>query len=78
MENKELKFDRLPETLAQVGLGKTQLYALVARGEFPRPICLSGRAVAWERGQVQEWMRARMEGGRRTTTTRCKRMKSGS
>lgn len=56
-----LKFDRLPATLAQVGIQKTQLYALIARGEFPQPVRLARRAVAWERSEVQAWMRERLQ-----------------
>ncbi|WP_184523010.1 MULTISPECIES: AlpA family phage regulatory protein [unclassified Variovorax] len=65
MEKRELKFDRLPETLAQVGLRKTQWYAMVARGEAPQPVRVGGRAVAWERNEVQAWMRTRLETSRR-------------
>lgn len=44
------QFVRLPAVVADVGLGKTQINAKVATGEFPPPASLSdnGRAKAWQ------------------------------
>lgn len=56
----ELKFVRLPAVLGMVGVGKTTLYdSLIPRHGFPRPVSI-GRAVVWERGEVQAWLRARL------------------
>jgi prophage regulatory protein len=61
----ELKFDRLPAVLAIVGVGKTTLYtSLMARHGFPKPVKLGGRAVVWERGEVQAWLRDRVQASR--------------
>lgn len=57
----QLKFDRLPATLEQVGLRKSQWYELVSLKEAPQPVRLGGRTVAWERSEVQAWMRARLQ-----------------
>jgi predicted DNA-binding transcriptional regulator AlpA len=45
-----------------VGLQKTQIDALIASGEFPRPIPLSdsGRAVGWLSDEVAAWQRDRL------------------
>jgi prophage regulatory protein len=57
----ELKFDRLPAVLAMVGVGKTTLYtSLIPQHGFPKPVNLGGRAVVWERGEVQAWLRTRL------------------
>lgn len=56
---------RLPEVLSRVGLGKTQVYKLIARAEFPAPIRLTDRAVAWPESEVQAWIAERIENARR-------------
>ena len=55
----EPKILRLPAVLNHVGLGKTSLYAAIRRGDFPRPIKLSERAVGWRRAEVDEWISRR-------------------
>lgn len=51
---------RLPEVLTTVGLSKSEVYRLVAVGQFPRPIPLGTRASAWDEGEIQDWVRARI------------------
>jgi len=58
-DTKVPRFLRLPEVLDRTGLSRTTLYELVARREFPHPISLSLRAVAWIEEQVEQWMAAR-------------------
>ena len=53
------KILRLPAVLNHVGLGKTSLYAAIRRGDFPRPIRLSERAVGWRRIEIDEWISSR-------------------
>ena len=53
------KILRLLAVLDRVGLGKTALYAAIKRGDFPRPIKLSERAVGWRRVEVDEWISTR-------------------
>jgi predicted DNA-binding transcriptional regulator AlpA len=45
-----------------VGLQRTQIDALIASGQFPRPIPLSdsGRAVGWLSDEVAAWQRDRL------------------
>ncbi len=45
-----------------VGLQRTQIDALIASGQFPRPIPLSdsGRAVGWLSEEVAAWQRDRL------------------
>ena len=38
------------------GLSRSTIYALMDRGEFPRPVKLSARAVAWPDSIVQAWL----------------------
>ena len=52
---------RFPELLQAVGLGETCVKDMVRRGEFPRPIKLSKRAVGWRVEDVEAWLESRPE-----------------
>lgn len=41
------------------GLSRSTIYALMAQGEFPRPIRLAPRAVGWPESKISEWLAAR-------------------
>jgi prophage regulatory protein len=45
-----------------VGLRRTQVDELIAKGEFPKPIRLSesGRAIAWLEADLAEWQAKRI------------------
>ena len=57
-----MKLIRLPETLERTGLSRTQLYALVARGEFAQPVKLgpNARAIAFSSDEVDAWIEERL------------------
>ena len=50
------KLLRLPQVLNTVGISKSTLYQLVARGDFPKPIKIGQRASAWPESAVQRWI----------------------
>lgn len=41
-------------------LGKTSLYELMKAGEFPKPINIGGRRVAWLQSDVENWITDRL------------------
>lgn len=52
---------RRAQVLALVGMSQSAMYALIADGEFPRPITLSGRssrrpAVGWVSTEIRTWI----------------------
>ena len=51
---------RLPAVLECVGLGRSRVYELVAKGRFPAPVKLSERAIAWSADEVDAWVRERI------------------
>lgn len=57
-------FLRMPAVARQTGLGKSTLYGLISQGQFPSPLRISDRCVAWRQSEVQAWMRARIEGAK--------------
>ena len=50
---------RLPEVIEITGLGRSTIYAKVARGDFPCSIKLGERAVGWIDSDVYEWISAK-------------------
>jgi prophage regulatory protein len=61
---KQIRLQRRREVLAATGLSQTRLYILMAEGNFPRPIKIGGRAVAWAQHEVDGWIRDRYERSR--------------
>ena len=53
------KMCRRPLVEEITGLSRSSIYAMVAKGTFPRPIRLGKRAVAWREQDIREWMESR-------------------
>lgn len=65
---------RLPDVIARVGLRRTAVYDLIARGKFPRPIRLGRRCSAWPSDVIDRWVKERIaEAGRCDLTVRIDR-----
>ena len=52
---------RRREVMERTGLPHSTLYAMMARGEFPRPVPIGPQAVAWPASAVQQWIAERVE-----------------
>ena len=53
---------RMPQVRELCPLSKPSLYRLIREGKFPAPISLGGgRAVAWLRREVEDFVRERIE-----------------
>lgn len=63
------KLLRLSGVKSRTGLGRSHIYALAARGEFPKPLKLGDRASAWVAGEVDEWVMARIRASGRAAPT---------
>ena len=50
---------RRPDVEALTGFSRAWIYAAMSRGDFPRPIKIGRRAVAWPRSAIDEWIEAR-------------------
>jgi len=52
---------RAPAVMARTGHGsKSSLYAAIAKGEFPKPIKLGVRSVAWPSDVIDNWIADRI------------------
>jgi prophage regulatory protein len=50
---------RRPEVERLSGLSRSTLYALVAKGQFPAPVRIGIRAVAWRTSDLDAWLATR-------------------
>ena len=50
---------RRPAVEALIGLSRTTIYEMMKRGEFPRPIKITGKAVAWRESDISAWLASR-------------------
>jgi prophage regulatory protein len=53
-------FLRMRQVLAKTGLATSSLYELIDQGQFPAPVPLSDRRVAWVLDEVDAWIEARI------------------
>jgi prophage regulatory protein len=51
---------RRKQVEAQTGLARSTLYSLIQKGDFPSPIRLTAKAVAWTSEDVQQWIASRI------------------
>lgn len=50
------RFLRLWQVMQMIGLSRTKIYDMQAKGTFPHSFQLAGRAVAWREADVLSWM----------------------
>lgn len=43
----------------RTGLKRSTIYSLMKKGKFPRPVKLTGKAVAWRESDIKAWMDSR-------------------
>jgi len=58
------KILRLRQVLARIGCSRSQLYKLIARGEFKKQISLSVRSVGWLETDVDAYIESRVKASR--------------
>ena len=53
---------RRAEVLGKTGLGRTNLYLLERKGEFPKHFLLTPRCAVWFEDEIDSWLEARRTG----------------
>jgi prophage regulatory protein len=51
---------RMPRVKQRTGLCRSAIYALLAKGDFPEPVRLGPRSIAWRDDEISEWIEARV------------------
>ena len=54
-------FLKLPTVIARTALSRSEVYRRVNLGEFPPPVKLGRRAIAWPTTKIDEWITGRIE-----------------
>ncbi|MBP2167952.1 prophage regulatory protein [Erwinia toletana] len=47
---------RLPKVMQKTSLGRSYIYHLIKQGEFPQPVKVGPRSVAWVESEVNDWI----------------------
>lgn len=55
---------RRSAVLSRTGLPTSTLYEKIRKGEFPRPISIGARSVAWVEADVDAWVEAHIQASR--------------
>lgn len=58
---------RRRDVQARVGLKRSALYDAISRGDFPAPVKIGARSVAWPESAVNAWIAARISDARRSS-----------
>lgn len=49
------QFLKLPAVIAMSGKSRSSIYAAIKDGQFPAPVHIGPRAVAWTSSDIAEW-----------------------
>ena len=60
---------RRKDVQGKTGLGASSIYAMMAKGDFPKPLQLSERRVAWIESDIDKWIAERVANHRATSAT---------
>ncbi len=44
---------------ARTGLAPSTMYYFISKGDFPKPVKLGARSVAWYEHEIEEWISSR-------------------
>ncbi|RFP11866.1 AlpA family transcriptional regulator [Duganella sp. BJB475] len=56
-----IRLIRLKEVLRICGMSRSTLYNNIKERQFPEPIRISARSVAWLQSEVQEWVELKVK-----------------
>jgi prophage regulatory protein len=54
-------FFRLPTVEMKTGKSRSEIYADMAEGKFPKPVRIGERAVAWRESEIASWQQQRVQ-----------------
>jgi prophage regulatory protein len=72
LQNKTAQLLRRRQVETLTGLRRSTIYERISHGQFPRPIHLGPRTVAWLASEVDGWIAARIAESRPAATTEVK------
>ena len=60
----EIRLIRLKEVMSICGMSRSSVYLAIKNGQFPSPVKLSTRSIAWLRSEVIAWVESRVKATR--------------
>jgi prophage regulatory protein len=60
----EIRFIRLKEVMSICGMSRSSVYGAIKKGQFPSPVKLSARSIAWLKSDVIAWVESRVKATR--------------
>jgi prophage regulatory protein len=51
-----MKLIKLKQVMDCTGLARSTVYKFMADGQFPKPVKLGSKMVAWVESEIQEWV----------------------
>ncbi|MDX2370953.1 MAG: AlpA family transcriptional regulator [Colwellia sp.] len=61
-DNQPSDLIRIKEVMAMTGVSRTFIHKHRKNGNFPEPIHLSSKSIAWVRSSVEEWIQSKIQG----------------
>ena len=61
--NETYRLLRLKQVVIKVGLSRSQIYKLIAKGLFPEQIKIGPKISAWPEQTIDQWISSQIEGG---------------
>lgn len=61
IQNHSPTLQRIKQVIQRTGLPRSTLYYLMGKGEFPKPVKIAARAVAWDSEKVTAWIESRLQ-----------------
>lgn len=56
-----MRLIKLKDVMHTTGLARSTVYKYIADGNFPKPISLGERNVAWLESEIQDWILEKIE-----------------
>jgi len=56
-----MRLIRLKQVMECTGLARSTVYKFIAEGDFPKPVKLGARMVAWVESEIQDWIQEKIE-----------------
>ncbi len=67
-----MRLIRLKEVINLTGLGRSSIYKFMSENKFPQSISLGERAIAWEEGEIEEWLQDKIDHRKQPATATAK------
>lgn len=62
----QVSIHRRRQVETRVGLSRSTIYDLIAKGLFPRPVQIGARSVGWRSDEIDAWIESQTESSRAT------------